>query len=67
MTKQEAVALINLGQKTQVAKLSSRRASTRQRLELVEVFAEVRGAAGAAFRGETFYGPSIHQIDTDRS
>ena len=59
-------ALLNVNHKARFAAQVERRRALRQRLELVEIFADVRGALGHAFRGETFYGPSIHAEERGR-
>ena len=45
--------------KGRIAATVERRANVRQRLELTEIFAEVRGELGRMFRDETYYGAPI--------
>ena len=58
-TPEGVAALLNVNNKCRFAGQVERRAALRQKLDLQDVFAEVRGALGHAFRGETFYGPSV--------
>ena len=46
--------------KGRIARTVEQRANVRLRLDLTEIFAEIRGELGHLFRGETYYGESIH-------
>lgn len=50
-------------------RLAEYRRGTRHRLELVDIFSEIRGELGYMFRGETYYGEpegyrGKHQADS---
>jgi hypothetical protein len=61
MIKQEALALLTQERKGNIARREAAAEALESKLFLVDVFAEIRAATGQMFRGETFYGPSVHE------